>query len=103
MIPHAELTMIHRLTVIFLLVPAAIILIALAVANRTATPFTVDPFNPGNPLLTVEMPLFVWLFAALVVGVLIGSFVTWMRQGRYRRRARALERRNVTPTPLPRA
>jgi hypothetical protein len=30
-------------------VPLAIILVALAVANRTPVAFTMDPFNPGSP------------------------------------------------------
>ena len=44
--------------------------------------------NPGNPGLTMELPLFAWLFMALVLGLIIGSLVTWFRQGRYRRLAR---------------
>ncbi len=78
----------RRLITVIVLVPVAIVLIALAVANRAATPFTLDPFHPGNPGLTVEMPLFVWLFAALVLGLIVGSAATWVRQGRYRRLAR---------------
>jgi uncharacterized integral membrane protein len=66
----------------------AIVLIALAVANRGFVPFTLDPFDPGNPGLTLSLPLFVYLFLALLLGVLVGSATTWLRQGRYRRRAR---------------
>jgi uncharacterized integral membrane protein len=66
----------------------AIVLIALAVANRAFVPFTLDPFNPGNPALTLSLPLFVYLFLALLLGVVIGGAATWMRQGRYRRQAR---------------
>ncbi len=80
--------MINRLITVVILVPVAIVLIALAVANRAATPFTFDPFNPGNPLLTIELPLFVYLFAALLLGVVIGSAATWWKQGRYRKLAR---------------
>ncbi|MCT7378579.1 LapA family protein [Chelativorans salis] len=80
--------MFNRIVIVLVFVPLAIILIALAVANRASTAFTVDPFNPGNPGLTVEMPLFVYLFAALLLGMFIGSIATWFRQGRYRRIAR---------------
>lgn len=69
-------------------VPVAIVLVALAVANRAPVPFTIDPFNPGNPGLTVALPLFVYLFAALAVGLIVGSIATWMRQGRHRKAAR---------------
>jgi uncharacterized integral membrane protein len=85
--------MIPRLVILLVLVPIAAILIALAVANRVPTPFTIDPFNPGNPALTLVLPLFVWLFAALVVGMAVGSLATWIRQGRYRRMARDSSRR----------
>ena len=80
--------MIKRIVTIIIIVPVAIVLIALAVANRAFVPFTLDPFNPGNPGLTLSLPLFVYLFLALLLGVLIGGVATWLRQGRYRRRAR---------------
>jgi len=80
--------MFNRFVLVLVLVPDAIVLIALAVANRAITPFTMDPFNPGNPQLTVGLPLFVLLFAALGVGMVIGSVATWVKQGHYRRIAR---------------
>lgn len=80
--------MLHRFVVAIVVVPLAILLIVLAVANRAATPFTLDPFNPGSPGLTVEWPLFVYLFLTLILGVIVGSIATWFRQGRYRRIAR---------------
>lgn len=78
----------NRVLTIVVLVPLAVVLIALAVANRGAATFTIDPFNPGNPGLSVEWPLFVLLFVALGVGLLLGSAATWLRQGRYRKAAR---------------
>ena len=78
----------NRVLTVVVLVPLAIILIALAVTNRGASTFTIDPFNPGNPGLSVEWPLFVLLFVALGVGLLLGSAATWLRQGRYRKAAR---------------
>jgi uncharacterized integral membrane protein len=80
--------MIHRFVLIAVFVPLAIILVALAVANRGSVAFTVDPFNPGNPGLTWQMPLFVLLFAAVALGMIVGSIATWARQGRYRKLAR---------------
>lgn len=80
--------MINRIVLVVILVPVAVILIALAVANRGLASFTLDPFHPGNPALTVQMPLFVYLFAALALGMLVGALITWLRQGRYRAEAR---------------
>jgi uncharacterized integral membrane protein len=83
--------MLTRFMLIVVFVPLAIVLIALAVANRGLTAFTLDPFNPGNSALTAELPLFVLLFAAFALGLLIGGAVTWWKQGRYRRLARQRE------------
>ena len=80
--------MLNRFILIAVFVPLAIILVALAVANRGSASFTMDPFNPGNPALTWQMPLFVLLFAAVAVGMVIGSLATWIKQGRYRKMAR---------------
>ncbi len=80
--------MLNRFMLIAVFVPLAIILVALAVANRGSASFTVDPFNPGNPALTWQMPLFVLLFAAVALGMVVGSLATWIRQGRYRKLAR---------------
>ncbi|MGP2493817.1 DUF1049 domain-containing protein [Mesorhizobium sp. PUT5] len=89
--------MVNRFVLIVVFVPLAVILIALAVANREAVPFTLDPFNPGNPALTATLPLFVLLFASLLLGMIVGSAVTWVKQGRYRKlaRQRGLEAENL--------
>ena len=81
----------NRFLTVAVFIPVAIVLIALAVANRGAVSFTLDPFNPGNPALTLTMPLFVLLFATLAFGLVVGSLVTWWKQGRYRKLARQRE------------
>jgi uncharacterized integral membrane protein len=78
----------NRLVAVLIVVPLAIVLVALGVANRGPVALTFDPFNPGSPGLTVEMPLFVLIFGATAIGLVIGSLVTWLKQGRYRRQAR---------------
>lgn len=80
--------MLNRFLLIVVFVPLAIVLIALAVANRESVAFTVDPFNPGNPALTANLPLFIYLFLAVALGMVVGSLATWIRQGRYRKLAR---------------
>ena len=86
------MTMLNRILLVVIVVPIAIVLIALAVANRAPASFTLDPFNPGNPGLTLELPLFVMLFLALALGMVVGSLATWWKQGRYRKEARAKDR-----------
>ncbi|MBE7182944.1 MAG: DUF1049 domain-containing protein [Methylobacterium mesophilicum] len=80
--------LIHRIVLVVILVPLAVLLVTLAVANRELVSFTLDPFNPGSAGLTMTLPFFVWLFLALGLGLLIGSTATWLRQGHYRRLAR---------------
>lgn len=80
--------MLNRFILIVVLVPIAVVLIALAVANRGLVPFTFDPFDPGNAALTIQVPLFILLFLAIALGMVVGSTATWLKQGRYRRMAR---------------
>ena len=80
--------MLNRFLIVVIVIPIAVVLIALAVANRGLTAFTLDPFNPGNPALTINVPLFVLLFSVLALGMILGSLATWFKQGRYRRIAR---------------
>lgn len=88
--------MLNRFMLIVVFVPLAVILVALAVANRASVAFTLDPFNPGNPLLTWQLPLFVLLFAAAAIGLIVGSMATWAKQGRYRKLAKLCGREAET-------
>lgn len=69
--------------------PLSILAVALAVANRKPVTLSLDPFNPDAPALAVSLPLFAVVFGALIVGVIAGGTVVWLRQGRARKEARA--------------
>jgi len=69
-------------------VPLAIVLIVLSVANRHLVTFNVDPINPAQPFLAFTMPFFVFLFLALLTGLLLGSIFTWFSQSKHRKFAR---------------
>jgi uncharacterized integral membrane protein len=69
--------------------PLAVVLIALAVANRAPTRLVLDPFRPEAPALSVQLPLYAYLIGALMLGVALGGLATWLSQGRWRRTARA--------------
>jgi uncharacterized protein HemY len=68
--------------------PVAVFLITLAIANRHSVRLVLDPFHPETPVLSLVLPFYGYLFAALLIGVLLGGFSTWMSQGRWRRTAR---------------
>jgi len=78
----------RRLFNVVFLIPLAIILVLLSVANRTPTQFSLDPLNSAAPALAFELPLFVLLFLAMIIGLMIGSALTWTRQGKYRQALR---------------
>jgi uncharacterized integral membrane protein len=74
------------------LVPLAILIIAFAVANRQPITVSFDPFNANGPAAAVSLPLFALIILAVIVGVVVGGIGSWLRQGRWRGRARRLER-----------
>jgi uncharacterized integral membrane protein len=74
------------------LVPLGIVLVLFAVANREVVTLTFDPFDRAQPAFALRMPLFLLSFVLVGIGVLIGSFATWLRQHRWRARAREAER-----------
>lgn len=80
--------MIRRLIQILIYLPIAVILIVLSVANRHPVTISLDPFGGVEPSLSVSLPLFVIIFAALFVGVVIGGVAAWLSQAKWRRRAR---------------
>jgi uncharacterized integral membrane protein len=70
-------------------VPLAILLVLFALANRNWVLLSLDPFAPETPALSVSLPLFVVVFLALMLGVILGGVADWLRQGRYRREVRS--------------
>jgi len=79
----------RRAFVLFVLVPLAIVVVVLSVANRASVTFSLDPFGGDPPALSVTAPFFVFLFATLFLGILVGGVAAWIRQGRWRSLARA--------------
>ncbi|MEM6712946.1 MAG: lipopolysaccharide assembly protein LapA domain-containing protein [Pseudomonadota bacterium] len=75
-------------TVVFVL-PLAVIFIAFAVANRQVVRLSLDPVAADAPWFAVTTPLFVPIFAALILGVIVGGIAVWLTQGAYRKEARA--------------
>lgn len=67
---------------------AAIVLVTIAVANRHGVTLVLDPFNPQNPVVALQLPFYAYLFGVLIVGVMVGGFATWLGQGKWRRIAR---------------
>lgn len=75
-----------------LLLPVAVLVVLLAVANRAPVLLSLDPVSAGAPQLAVSVPLFVLLFATLAIGVVVGGIGSWLAQGRHRRAGRNYRR-----------
>ncbi|MGB3743172.1 MAG: lipopolysaccharide assembly protein LapA domain-containing protein [Xanthobacteraceae bacterium] len=83
---------VRKVVAAVILVPLAIVIIAFAVANRQIVTVSLDPFSSEYPAASLTLPLFALVIVLLVVGVLIGGIAAWLRQARWRRTARRLER-----------
>ena len=85
--------MIGRIATSALAFFAAVGLVTMAVINRHGVRMVLDPFNPQRPVISLELPFYVYLFAMLILGVVLGGVATWLSQGKWRRqlRARTLE------------
>jgi uncharacterized integral membrane protein len=84
-----------RIVSLVIFVPLGIVLIVLAVANRQMVTLALNPFRPEDGVLAVSAPLFLFLFIAVLLGMLIGAAVTWWGQGRHRKQARIEAREAV--------
>ena len=80
--------MLRRAWKYLLAVPAAIILLTLAVINRHGVRLVLDPFRPDEPVVSLVLPFYAYLIGMLLVGIVIGGLATWVTQARWRRSAR---------------
>ncbi len=68
--------------------PSLVVLLLFALANRQQVRVSFDPLGGGEPLLALEVPLWLVFFAGVLVGLLAGGIATWLRQAKWRRQAR---------------
>lgn len=84
--------MLRKIVAALILVPLAIIIVALAVANRQSVTVSFDPFSASAPAVAQTLPLFALIFVVLIAGVIVGGVAAWLGQRQWRRAARRLER-----------
>lgn len=73
---------------VLIVLPLALVIIVLAVANRAPVQVSLDPFSGVAPLVAFSAPLFAIVLAAAALGVILGGVAVWWSQGRHRRVAR---------------
>jgi uncharacterized integral membrane protein len=83
--------MIRRTVTALLLAALALVLVSFAIANRQVVTVSLDPFNQVDPALAFAEPLYLDVFALVIGGVVLGGCAAWLRQGKWRSRARRAE------------
>jgi uncharacterized integral membrane protein len=73
---------------LLVLVPAALILLAFALANRQIVSVSFDPLQETAARFKIDLPLFLVVFAMVMFGILVGGIAMWFSQGKHRRAER---------------
>lgn len=66
------------------LLPIAVAVILLAVANRGPVLLSLDPFTRAGPQFSFHVPLYAVIFGAVLLGVVIGGLGAWLGQAKNR-------------------
>ncbi len=83
--------MFRKIVAALILVPLALVIIFVAVANRTIVTVSFDPFNPANPAYARQVPLYLLALSLVIAGVIVGGVAAWLKQRKWRRAARRFE------------
>ena len=75
-----------------ILLPVAVLVVLLAVANRAPVQLSFDPFSQEAPEFAAQVPLYAVIFGAVMLGVVIGGAATWLAQAKHRRARRQYHR-----------
>jgi uncharacterized integral membrane protein len=86
--------MLGRIARTAILLLLGVVTVLFLVANRHVATISLDPFNSADPAYAAPVPLGVLMLLPLILGVVIGGIGAWLRQGKWRRTARRLEREN---------
>jgi membrane protein implicated in regulation of membrane protease activity len=85
--------MLKRVLTWLVWLPLALVVIALGVANRHSVALGWNPFEPLAPADAIQLPVFAVLLIVFAGGAVVGGFIVWNTQRRFRRRAREEHRR----------
>jgi len=82
---------VKRIITAILVIPIALMLIAFIIANREMMNVRLNPFADEGTGWSMNAPAFVFFFAFLGLGVVVGSIATWAGQHKYRKKLRRME------------
>jgi len=82
--------MVKKIAGWLVLVPLCVVLVAFALANRQLVTLNFNPFTTeaAGAEAGTGVPMFLVLYAVLLVGVLLGGMATWFAQAPHRQRER---------------
>lgn len=80
--------MIRKILSALILLPVGLVVVVFAVINRQTVTLNFDPLSAEAPVFSLSVPLYIVVFAALLLGILLGGMAAWLRQGRWRKAAR---------------
>jgi uncharacterized integral membrane protein len=81
----------RKLVTVLVLVPLGIVIVMFAVANRESVAISFDPFDTRNPAMVLQAPLYGLIFVLVAVGIVAGGIAAWLKQHKWRVRARRAE------------
>ena len=77
-----------RLLKWLILAPVLLVVALLSVANDHRVTLYFNPLESADPAQQIDFALYQIGFAAFVAGALVGAFIVWNSQRKYRRKAR---------------
>ena len=72
-----------------ILLPVFLAIVLLAVANDQSVTLHLNPFDPEDPILRVDLALYQVAFIVFALGVMVGGIVAWNTQRKAHHRARS--------------
>ena len=88
--------MMKRIVGWIVLLPFCALLVVFALANRHLVAVNFNPFIPPEALdASFGVPMFLVIYAVLLIGVLLGGVATWFAQGYHRQNEKHWRRESV--------
>jgi len=85
----------RRVLAWIVLAPVATVALLFAVANRNWVRVSFDPFSAEAPAYAADLPTFLIIFIALILGVIIGGISVWFGKIHWRMAAHRAEKENA--------
>ena len=81
-----------RFLSLLIALPFFVAFISLMFVNRQIVTLNFNPMQVGDPSFSLETPLYIVAIAFMMVGVLLGAFIDWVKQGKYRKELRSTKK-----------